>query len=131
VDWELVDFGDAGWDLGAVLQSYLSSWVFSMPDTGTTPAMELVASAQYPLEQMRPAIHAFWRAYVARRQLADRASRGLLERSMRYCAARLIQTAYESVTKAPQLDSVAVRLLQLSYNILEGPCEAIDHLLAA
>jgi len=131
IDWETADFGDACWDIGGVLQAYLSSWVFSMPDGNEIPARELVARARYPMDQMQSAVDAFWRAYISRRGLAERASRDLLIRSMTFAAARLVQTAGEFSMHGAQLSQYAVRLLQLSYNILESPSEGVERLLVA
>lgn len=130
VDWELADFGDACWDAGAVFQSYLSFWVFSMPAVAGLPAEQLVQSAQYPVEKMQPAVHAFWRTYVQTRGLSDAEAREALERSVSYGAARMIQTAYEYMFYAPQITASALYLLQLSLNILKSPKEAIVSLLA-
>jgi len=131
VDWELADIGDACWDLGAILQAFLSSWIFSMPDTGLVPATLLVERAQYQLDDMQPVIAAFWLGYTAGRQIDDLSARALLERSMRYGAARMVQTAFELSVHRQQLTSSAVRLLQLSNNILASPLDAVEHLLEA
>jgi 5-methylthioribose kinase len=130
VDWELADVGDVCWDLGGILQSYLSSWVFSMPETGNAHATALVERAQYRLDDMQPAIAAFWQAYTSARALDKTPAREMLDRSMQYGAARLVQTAYEISMHGEQLDAFAIRLLQLSENILASPREAVEHLLA-
>jgi len=130
VDWELADFGDACWDAGAVIQSYLSFWVFSMPAAAGVPAEQLIRSAQYPLEAMLPAVHAFWKTYTETRGLAGTDAREALERSVSYGAARMIQTAYEYMFYSPQITASALYLLQLSLNILTRPREAIASLLA-
>ncbi|HEX6183539.1 MAG TPA: phosphotransferase [Pyrinomonadaceae bacterium] len=130
IDWELADFGDACWDAGAVFQSYLSFWVFSMQAVAGVPAEQLVSSAQYPVEKMQPAIRAFWRTYTEERGLAGEEAREALERSVSYGAARMIQTAYEYMFYAPQITPSALYLLQLSLNILKSPREATASLLA-
>ena len=130
IDWELADFGDACWDAGAVFQSYLSFWVFSMPAMPGVPAEQLVSSAQHPVEKMQPAIRAFWKTYVDERGLSADEAREALERSVSYSAARMIQTAYEYMFHAPQITTSALYLLQLSLNILKSPREATASLLA-
>jgi hypothetical protein len=130
VDWELADFGDACWDAGAVFQSYLSFWVFSMPQVAGVPAEQLVGAAQFPIEKMQPAIRAFWKTYVETRGLSHEEARDALERSVSYGAARMIQTAYEYMFHAPQITTSALYLLQLSLNILRSPREATASLLA-
>jgi thiamine kinase-like enzyme len=130
IDWELADFGDACWDAGAVFQSYLSFWVFSMPAVAGVPAEQLVGAAQFPVEKMQPAIRAFWKTYVETRGLNAEEARDALERSVSYGAARMIQTAYEYMFHAPQITTSALYLLQLSLNILKSPREATASLLA-
>jgi hypothetical protein len=130
VDWELADFGDACWDAGAVFQSYLSFWVFSMPAMAGVPAEQLVSSALHPVEKMQPAIRAFWKTYTDERGLSAEEAREALERSVSYSAARMIQTAYEYMFHAPQITTSALYLLQLSLNILKSPREATASLLA-
>ena len=131
VDWELASLGDACWDVGAILQAYLTSWVFSMPDTGASPAAALVRQARFALDDVAPAIGAFWESYASARGLEEARSRRLLERSMKYGAARMVQSVFEIAIYSSQLSPVAVRVLQLSYNILADPQEAIESLLVA
>jgi len=131
VDWELASLGDACWDVGAILQAYLSSWVLSMPDTGATPGDLLIQQARMKLEHMLPAIHVFWDAYAAARGVGHDDVHPLLERSLRYGAARMVQTVFEIATYSGQMSPLAARLLQLSYNILSDTPEAVARLLAA
>lgn len=129
VDWELADFGDACWDVGAIFQAYLSFWLLSIPATaGATPA-QLVEMAQYPLEAMQPAIQSFWHTYCHTLQPSNHKPEELLDRSVKYAAARMIQTSYEILTFSPQLTPNILCLLQVSLNILKDPSNAIEHLL--
>lgn len=129
VDWELADFGDVGWDVGAIFQSYLGAWILSMPAHEATSADALVNQAARPLEAMQPAIAAFWRRYLAVRGTRGAQEGELLVRCVQYAAARMIQTAYEHMTYAPSLSASSLRLLQVSVNILTRPHDAIRGLL--
>jgi thiamine kinase-like enzyme len=129
VDWELADFGDPCWDAGAVLQTYLSAWIFSMDPAAATSPDQLVSSARRPLSRMQPAIQAFWNSYAAGMGADGGKESELLERSMIYCAARMIQTAYEQMHYASALTAPGVSLLQTTLNILTNPRQAIEHLL--
>jgi len=129
VDWELADLGDACWDVGAIFQAYLSFWILSMQMLGDPSPAQLVDMAQYPLEKMQPAIQTFWKTYVHTMQMDDTVSREWLERSVKYGAARMIQTAYECLSFSPQITANALCLLQVSLNILKSPQEAISDLL--
>ena len=129
VDWELADFGDASWDVGAVFQAYLAFWILSMPvQAGVAPG-QYVEQAVYPLEAMQPAMRAFWTTYAEVRGLENQDVRTALERCVRYGAARMVQTVFEYMYMSPQLSTNAVSLLQVSLNILQNPKEAIAELI--
>ena len=88
VDWEMADFGDAAWDVGAVLQSFLSVWIMSMPIASGVPPEAYVSMAAQPLDAMRPVLKSFWEAYSKTRKFGKDQSNGELERCMRFAAAR-------------------------------------------
>jgi aminoglycoside phosphotransferase (APT) family kinase protein len=129
VDWELADIGDPSWDSGAVLQSYVSFWVLSLPAGQTGDTEQLAGGAQYPLERMQAAIRAFWVAYRESRGIG-RNDAALLERTVRYAAARMVLTAYETMQFSPQLSAHARYLLQVSLNMMTRPRDAARDLLS-
>ncbi len=128
IDWELVDCGARAWDTGGVLQCWLSSWIGSMPDTDAPPS-ELVRAASWSLAEMRPAIAAFWSAYLRAARVHKNAARGLLLRSVKYAAARLLQTTLEEMHDRPMLTNRGLCGMQLGLNILNDPARAITDLL--
>lgn len=129
VDWETADVGDAAWDVGAIIQAYLTFWILSLPIApGASPA-QFLGNAMYPIEGMQPAVRAFWLAYVQAAAVPVAAQRELLARSTGYAAARMLQTAYEYMHQAPQVTSNALALLQVSLNILPDPAGAAAELL--
>lgn len=121
IDWELVDYGDNCWDVAGVFQSFLSSWIFTMPLHQAMPIAEYLKKAGLPLEKMHSVIKSFWRSYLQSAKLNRQQARHQLLLSIRYCAARLIQTAYEIIYHAVQLSPHAIALLQVSQNILIQP----------
>lgn len=129
VDWELADIGDARWDVGALLQAYIAFWVFSMRISGEMLPAQYADTAQYPIERMQPSIRAFWESYVGTRGLDRVAAEQLLTASMKFGAARMIQSAYEAMQFSAQISPHALCLLQVSFNILREPREAVIHLL--
>jgi thiamine kinase-like enzyme len=129
IDWELADFGDPCWDVGAVFQAYLSFWIFSMPQRAEATPDDLVAQAQFPVEKMQPAMKHFWKTYVEAKTIPKQAEAYQLERSVMSAAARMIQTAYEYSYYAQQLSANILYLLQVSLNILTRPQEAITELM--
>jgi Phosphotransferase enzyme family len=124
VDWELADLGDPLWDVAAILQSYLSYWILSMTARPGATLEQIIAGAPWPLETMQLPMRAFWNTYREVAAIPGEQRRALLVRSIRYGAARMIQTAYESLSFAMQVNSNALYLLQVSMNILLHPEEA-------
>lgn len=125
IDWEIADIGDACWDVGAVIQAYVTFWIFSLPLGGGAGVAEAVAAAPLDAESMKPALAAYWKAYAGARGLKPHASRRTLVRSMSCAAARMIQTAYESIQSTPQISPYALTKLQVSMNILRNPEAAV------
>jgi Ser/Thr protein kinase RdoA (MazF antagonist) len=128
VDWELSDLGDPLWDVAAILQSYLSYWILSMPVTPGLSIEQIMAGAPWPLETLQVPMRAFWNTYREVAAIPKKEKKTLLLRSIRYGAARMIQTAYESLSFAMQVNSNALYLLQVSMNVLLNPDEAASEL---
>lgn len=129
VDWELAGVGDPCWDVGCVFGEYLWLWLQSIPVVGHDSPDKFIAFARYPLAKIQPSLRAFWQMYASRMQLAGQAEVASLGRSVRYAAARLVQTAFEQGQQVNQLSASALHLLQLSFNMLQRPQEAAVHLL--
>ncbi|MFL6197250.1 MAG: phosphotransferase family protein [Thermoanaerobaculia bacterium] len=126
VDWELADVGDSAWDVASILQAYLTWWIASLervPEGGSSD------TAQFPLESIQPAIHAFWDAYASARRLGAREADAELERAVSYAGARMLQTVYESMAWASSLTRHAVWQVQACVNILKEPRAAVTDLL--
>lgn len=128
IDWELVDYGDACWDVGGIFQSYLTSWIYSMPLTSETTPERLVSAAGLQLESLQPAIRAFWRSYREAAGIPPHHAAHTLIRAIEYGAARMVQTAFESLFFSQVMTPHAATLLQVSLNILRNPKEAAQAL---
>ena len=118
VDWESGDFGDPCWDTGAILQEFLSAWILSIP-RGHVDS----------IEEIQPAIRAFWQSYVKRAGFDEAQAAEALRRSVDYAAAWLLQTAYQNVKDEAELAGPAVSMVQLSLNILADRERAVHELL--
>lgn len=129
IDWEMADIGDPCWDIGAILQSYLTFWIFSLP---LGPEMDIGRAAQespYDEDEMKRAMNAFWHRYAGRLKLSSKMYKRLREKSFRCAAARMIQTAFESVQKSPTVTPHALCKLQMAMNILLDPAAAVRDLM--
>lgn len=129
VDWETAMYGDPCWDIGSLFSHFLSTWLSSIPVTGETPPERFPELARYPLSAMFPAIAACWDAYRAETYLSRATTGRALLGATRMAAARLLQTAFETTQMSMSLNSAVVLHLQLAFNILQRPHEAVVHLL--
>jgi hypothetical protein len=129
VDWEMADFGDAAWDVGAVIQSFLTAWILSMPIASGLPPAAYVGMAREPLEAMHPVFSAFWRTYAAKRGWDAALAARERERCLSFGAARLAWAAIEQRVFVSNVDSTATAMLQVSFNILKDPARAVRELL--
>jgi thiamine kinase-like enzyme len=129
VDWETADFGDAAWDVGSVFQSYLNSWLYSIPATPGATAEQLEQLARTPLSSIQPAIGAFWRSYADTMRFDEAQSSQRLQRCVFMAAGRMLQTVYEWMNRQPELSANAMFQLQVVLNMLQRPGEAIPALL--
>jgi hypothetical protein len=128
VDWELASFGEASWDVGSILQSYLVLWVLSMPwdnADGALSTEDRARSAALPLEAIRPLVQAFWHSYREH----GGAGPDLLQRGLTATGARLLQTAFEYGAANREVHPNVVLLVQLASNILTQPLHAAAELL--
>lgn len=130
IDWEMADLGDEHWDLGSVLQSYLTFWIFMLP-LDTTPLEAATASTPFQPEQLRAALGGFWRSYAHGRGLGPAAARKTLRRGLACAAARMIQTAYESIQSSKKMTPHGLYQLQMSMNILRDPATAAEEMVGA
>jgi hypothetical protein len=128
VDWEMLQFGDAAWDVGCLFRDFLGYWLLSVPLTSDLTSEQMLERCTWPISLLHPAARAFWQAYRTSARLDADASGAFLVRSLRYAAARLAQGAYELSLTQQQAPNLAMAMLQLAANILTDPREASLHL---
>jgi hypothetical protein len=121
--------GDACWDVGSVFNDYLSFWLLSIPITGEDPPERFLDLARYPLAKMQPAMRAFWDTYVQSMGFDQATARERLIKSVRYAAARLVQTAFEESQNSTEPTGNVICFLQVALNILQRPEQAAMHLI--
>jgi Phosphotransferase enzyme family len=128
VDWEVADIGDPMWDVAGVFQAYLHFCVSAALTTQESSSHEFYNKVRVKLDQLKPAIGAFWTAYQETIGLDTKGSECDLELSISYAAARMLQSVYESGAPSQELNQHAIYLLQCSMNILNSPRRALTEL---
>jgi aminoglycoside phosphotransferase (APT) family kinase protein len=129
VDWEMAGWGDPGFDIGSAFSDVLGYWLASMPIERELVGEARAQQATRPLRVLQPAIAAFWRAYVRARNLDEGPASRLLLRTVRYAAARLVQSAYEHTQETPLKTALVAHSLRLSREMLLQPRKAAGDLL--
>lgn len=130
IDWELADHGDPAWDVGGVLQEYFSLEALNGGTDAVLPAGSAAGTSLAGISS-RSIGAAFWRAYAAGAQLDGPAAGELLERSVTFAGARMVQTALEYASRDGAQSAAIQPLFRMSAQLLEdGRPFALD-LLAA
>ncbi|MGI3902019.1 MAG: phosphotransferase family protein [Janthinobacterium lividum] len=119
VDWELVQIGDPAWDLAGVLQDLVLFWINTMSPAESVDAM--VTSAIWPWPAVQPAFGAMAQGYATLSRIDAAAFNALCLKAVRFCGARLIQTAFEMAQMSDSIPTASALLLQLSGNLLADP----------
>lgn len=128
VDWEMIQTGDAAWDVGSVFRDFLGYWLSSVPLSSDLTPEQMLEGAAWPLEKLHPATRGFWNAYLASVQLGAETDGSLLLRALGFGALRMAQGAYELGLGQQHPSNLAMAMLQLAANILTEPRAASLHL---
>ena len=128
VDWELADVGDPCWDIGNIIQAFLSALIITLPVLETPLTLEALLT-QHSSNGWVEAIDTFWKSYGKALQVETEKSKDLFERCIAYGAAGMILSAYEYTQFSPQVSRNALHLLEVSSDILKSPRDAARKLL--
>lgn len=129
IDWELADIGDAAWDVGGILQAYLNFWIGSMPHDAALSPEERASAATRPLEEIQPAVRAFWRAYIEASEVYGADPGPFLERAAAMMGARMLVTAFEMCAWSEAVPAHGLMIAQAGLNVLRDPAAAVRDLL--
>jgi hypothetical protein len=128
IDWELADIGDPCWDVAGILQAFITAHTMSLPATDAQISIRDLLSTTSGTE-LRESLSSFWRYYVLKLGVDSSTSSKLLERCLRYGAARMIQSAYEYMQFSPHLSINAIHLLELSEDLVRNTTDSAELLL--
>ena len=129
IDWEIANLGDPLWDVAGLLQSYLFFWIVSRqpgPDGYQLPVLK----AHWDAPSRHKVTTAFWEAYAGQQQWSDEELKAAKEKTVRYTAARLLQSAKELNQFNPaQFSPHSLQLIQLVRRLFKAPAKAAKDLL--
>lgn len=128
IDWELVDFGDRRWDVGSILQAYLSHWIMRRYRDRTQLREDLIQNTLESMPVMFDSIKAFWYRYCDAMQIDERERSYYLLQCLEFAAVRMLSTAFESLYAAEEVSQHALALVELSQQILDAPARAAVNL---
>ena len=121
IDWEIANIGDPLWDVAGLLQSYLFFWITKL--TAGPNGFQLMAGQEYLDAPARKTItSAFWKVYAEKQGWTKEEEEKNKTKTMKYLAARLLQSAKELNQFNPsQLSSNSTLILQITKSILQSP----------
>ncbi len=123
IDWELADIGDPSWDIAGVLAAYLQTFILAeagFPAMTQGPAQ--LASRR--LQDLWPAIGAFWTEYASGMHWTSEQANMELARAVYFCAGRLLLTGIEMHINAPYVYQVLHGLIRYAAQIFNNPYQA-------
>jgi aminoglycoside phosphotransferase (APT) family kinase protein len=113
IDWEFADIGDPLWDVAGVLHDFITSAIFYNPVLASNANL-VTGIGLDELQDIWPLLERFWVRYQAQRTLSPQD----LAKTLRYTAARLVQSAIERNMLLSTLQPNSIKLLQASYAML-------------
>lgn len=113
VDWEIVGYGDPMWDFGSFIHSYLIMWILTL-DTIDSQANSGLEGINETLWKMQPSIKEFCDSYLAHN---SQVSEQDFLKAFQFCAARLVQSAFEMLLQSQEIYPAARIALDLSAQI--------------
>jgi len=129
VDWEMADIGDAGWDVGIVLRSFLAGWIRAVQTAGE-PSENAVDPAEPSFSVMRALAFAFWTGYARARGFDAAQSRSEVERGMRFAALQIAVITLGQGPFEPEVQSFAIEAARIAFNLFQHPQAPVRALLA-
>lgn len=128
IDWEVVDIGDARWDVGSVFHAYLSHWIMRHYSDPKQQRQSMIDETKQRMPNMFASIQAFWSSYCSARKIADADRSAYLTVCLEFAAVRMLQTAFESLRFCTEMSPHAYALVDLSQQVLLDPRRAAAEL---
>lgn len=137
LDWELAGFGDAAWDLGSAFQAFITFPVISLQALNEPLPTNMQELMKMCSKEIRAAIREFWISYAGTLKIDESAMGEYLERSINYCAARMLQLSFECTEiltgNEPPYYSDIIKaksycLLFVALDIFQNPVNALQNL---
>jgi len=130
IDWELIDVGDAHWDVAGLMHSFFVFWIESelrRADMNEVKNItELLVRENEGQTGLRQSLWAFWRAYQRGIGRSER-DRLALVRVFGFVSARLVLTCYEGVCQAKEMSLSMSLILQLAAEMFRDSDRLVQH----
>ncbi len=114
VDWELVDLGDAAWDIASIFKEYVLIALFHEIGTqqkGTPLNPDWLAS-------VRSQARIFWKSYATESNFSSVQEREFADRSVRFVGPRLVISVLEYLSAAPGDAAMMQPMLETAWQFL-------------
>ena len=129
IDWEYISLGDPAWDIGAIFHDFLIYSLYYLPDNIKLDSPRLDAYTERLMKKLRMESRTFWYFYLKNVNLSKMEEEELLKRSLKYCIAHLVQSAFNSLDNSSTLSNKAIYITQFSIHILKNMDDIVSALL--
>ena len=129
IDWELVDFGDPAWDVAGIMSDIIQQNFFSLMNFDTRSKRKLDKQFELLMKKIKRPMSEFWKSYshsLRDRKLLDGE---FSSRVIRYCVAKLIQSAYDSLQWSNEVNYGAINMVNLSVHLIDNNEKTIQKIL--
>jgi hypothetical protein len=129
IDWETAGWGDARWDIGAIIGDAIFGWLTGISFSGPGGLAEWLAGARRPITEVRADLQAFLGGYRdggAADPATERTDRAVC---LGFAAAFLLQRTMASALHSPVLSPLALAALHLARQLLTRPDDLSEVLL--
>ncbi|NEO92644.1 MAG: aminoglycoside phosphotransferase family protein [Moorea sp. SIO3G5] len=121
IDWERSSWGDPAFDIGSIINSYLTIWLGSLAVSNSIDIEEALNLAMTPLEQIQPSIAALIRTYCDRFPEILERYPNFLQRVMQFSGLALIQTIQSIIEYQKSFGNTGICMLQVAKSLLCRP----------
>ena len=126
IDWELVDLGDAAWDIACIFASYIIYVMLIPPQAG--PAAQ-DGRQDRTMADAGPSLRRFWQVYTESRGFSGGAAQVFLTRCLRQTGARLVVAVFEALFNRSPLTAQSDALMESARAFLWNPHQAAADIL--
>ncbi len=129
IDWERANWGDPAHDLGALIASYLQSWLYSVVASKAIAIEDSLRLASTPLQLLQPSITTLLTAYLNDFPEILELRPNFLTLVMQFCGLALIRAIQATLQHEKTFGNSGICMLQVAKSLLCRPETSLNTVL--